>query len=537
MSPRRRVLVVGLDGATWDLLDPWLSRGALPTLGRLIARGSACRLQSTLPPVTSPAWPSFMTGKEPANHGVFDFFRVAAFRAGARPGRVELVDSTDIRSRLFWECLSAAGRSVGVLNVPVTYPPRPVNGYLVPGLPVPDDGIATYPPQVLQPYANELGPYRTMPRLLYEPGNEAEFGDDLRDLTATQIAYALRLCRAHPTDFMMVHFPATDVAQHKLWRHLDAAHPWHVPARARFGDIVRELYVQIDAGLNALLTAMPDAAVFVLSDHGFGPQTRTVNLNLHLAEHGLLTFEAGRRLRRWAWRREWSTKVGQRLWRRERLLDWDDVDWTRTRAYALGHMGQIWLNVPDRERATARTEVARALRELKDPVTGGSLVDRLIWREEAPGGAYAHEGPEAYVIMDGHRAPAYPMLAGDGRVVTEQRRGDSGHHRPDGILVGSGEGIRAGATLEGARLVDVAPTILHLMGVAVPDDLDGRVLRGLLEGSREVEYQPSPAFEAAPRERDEDLEARMAARLRALGYLEGSTGVADRGSGSRPSGS
>mgnify|MGYP001080696675 CR=1 FL=1 len=516
MDPVKKVLVIALDGATWDLLGPWLAGGAMPALAQLADAGRTGHLQSTLPPLTSPAWPSFMTGKQPANHGVFDFFQ-----AGTRPGQIALIDSTHIRSRLFWEYLSAAGLRVGVLNVPATYPPRPVNGYLVPGLLAPDQGTTTYPPQLLHPYASDLGRYRLTPQMLYEPRKETEFATELREVTAAQIRYALRLARDIPTDFMMVHFLATDIAQHKLWHHLDPAHPWHDPARAHLGTIVRDLYTQIDAGLAQLLALMPEATVIVMSDHGFGPQTRTVNLNLYFAQRGLLTFKSGRRLRRLAWRHKWLTKIGQRWWGRERLLNWDDVDWSRTRAYSKGHMGQVWLNVPRHERAAARAQVATALRELRDPATGKRLVDQLIWQEEVAHGPYAQLGPDLHLIMDGYRALAYPMLAADGRVVTEQRRGDSGHHRPDGILIAAGPGIKPGGTVEGARLIDLAPTILHLQDVPLPDDMDGVVLQSLLANPANLRYQPAQTYESLspPTARVEHED--MAVRLRALGYLEG----------------
>jgi predicted AlkP superfamily phosphohydrolase/phosphomutase len=511
-----RILVVALDGATWDLLYPWLDEEVLPNLRKLAQRGVTGSLQSTLPPVTCPAWPSFMTGKQPANHGVFDFFQ-----QGVQPGDVELVNSTHIRSRLFWEYLSDAGVSVGILNVPLTYPPRPVNGYVIPGLLAPDQGAMTHPPRFWQPYQGELGPYRVTPEVTYKPGNEARFIADLHALTATQIRYAHRLAQEHPTDFLMVHFLATDIAQHKLWRHLDATHPWHRTEQAHFGRAVRDLYTQIDAGLGQLLSLMPGATVLVISDHGFGAQTQTVNLNIYFAERGLLTFKEGRALKRRAWQQPWTTKIGQRLWHRQRLLDWDDVDWKRTRAYSLGHMGQVWLNATGRERAAVSLEVAAALQALCDPQSGTPLVARLIWRNEAPAGSFAHLSPDLYVMMVDPRVVAYPLLAADGRIVTEQKLVDSGNHRPEGILIAAGPGIRPGGQVAGARLIDLAPTILHLLGTAVPDDLDGVVLQSLLAEPGTVCYQRARAGDAVPTTFQAEQQDIVAAQLRALGYLEG----------------
>ena len=209
-----KLLIIGLDGATFDLIKPWAAEGKLPTLAKLMQDGVTGNLESTLPPVTSPAWPTFMTGKNPGKHGVFDFIR-------PRAGTFDMVNASQIKGKLLWEILSEAGYSVGVLNVPITYPPRKVNGYMVPGLLSPDQGKTVYPPDLLKPYEAELGKYRLTPNVQYKAGNEDEFIADLHDLIDTQLRYALRLMKDHPTDVLMLHFLATDNGSHALWRFMD----------------------------------------------------------------------------------------------------------------------------------------------------------------------------------------------------------------------------------------------------------------------------------------------------------------------------
>lgn len=133
-----RVLVIGIDGATFDLIGPWAAGGQLPYLAQLMVEGVHGPLESTLPPVTSPAWPSFATGKNPGKHSVFDFIRPLG-------GQFDLVNATSIKARTLWQILSDAGRRVGVVNVPVTYPPAPLNGFIVSGLPSPKTAEITYP--------------------------------------------------------------------------------------------------------------------------------------------------------------------------------------------------------------------------------------------------------------------------------------------------------------------------------------------------------------------------------------------------------
>src|SRR5512137_2179870 len=396
-----RLLVIGLVGATLDLICPWAEQGYLPHLAQLITEGTHGPLESTLPPVTSPAWPSFVTGKNPGRHGVFDFIR-------PRAGKFDMVNASQIDGRMIWEYLSAAGLTCGVLNVPITYPPRKVNGYLVPGLLSPDQGKTTWPPDFLKPYEAELGPYRLTPRVSYKAGNEDEFIADIHDLIETQARYALRLMRDHPTDFTMVHFLATDIGQHALWKHQDPTHPAHDPAQAqRYGNAIRDIYARLDAVVGQMMALTPDATVMVMSDHGFGPLHRIVNLNMLFLETGLLALKRTPwvQLRAWAFKRGLTPAAVWKLVERvglqnmvtrvsrgarnqvvNRFLGFEDVDWSRTLAYSMGHVGQVYLNLKGREPqgivepgdyVAARQRVMDVLRQLPVPV------DRVIPREEA----------------------------------------------------------------------------------------------------------------------------------------------------------
>jgi len=542
-----RLLVIGLDGATLDLVRPWAAQGHLPHLAKLIAEGTHGPLESTLPPVTSPAWPSFVTGKNPGRHGVFDFIRPRA--GGPRTGAFDMVNASQIDGRMIWEYLSDAGLTCGVLNVPITYPPRKVNGYLVPGLLSPDQGKTTYPPDFLRPYEAELGPYRLTPRVSYKIGNEDAFIADIADLIETQARYALRLMRDHPTDFTMAHFLATDISQHALWKHQDPTHPAHDPAQAaRYGNAIRDIYARLDDVIGQMMALAPDATVIVMSDHGFGPLHRIVNLNMLFLEAGLLALKQTPwvRLRAWAFKRGFTPaavwKVIERVglqnivWRVSKkarnevvgkFLGFEDVDWSRTLAYSMGHVGQVYVNLKGREPQgivepedyeAVRERVIGVLKSLGDREGSPLRVDRIIPREEAASGPYLDRAPDLHVVMDGYRTIAFPLFAQDGQIITRQIRDDSGCHRLHGVFIARGQGIAHGE-IAGARIIDLAPTILHLMNVPVPDDMDGHVLTEALVTPRPVETQTAvPASHA-----QEDLTAEEAAeveeRLRALGYL------------------
>jgi predicted AlkP superfamily phosphohydrolase/phosphomutase len=537
----RRILIFGLDGATLDLVRPWAAAGYLPNLARLMAEGVTGQLESTLPPVTSPAWPTFMTGCNPGKHGVFDFIR-------PRGDGFDLVNASSIRQPTIWRILSEAGLRVGVMSVPVTYPAQPVNGFLITGMLSPTHGgQVCYPPDLLRRYEPLLGPYRIVPRVQYTPGVEAAFLADLYDLIDTHGRWGLHLMQHEPWDVFMVHFLALDVMQHALWRFMDTSHPRYEPGP--FADGIREGYARVDAALGRMLDRIDgETIVMIMSDHGFGPLHGIVNLNNYLIEKGLLKLRRDplTRLRAGAFRHgltpatafRWLSRLrvqnlvarvskGARNRVMGRFLSYDAVDWSGTVAYSMGHVGQIYLNIAGREpegtvdasdyEATL-ARVMDVLRQLVGP-DGRQLVTRMVPRDTTYHGPFAAYGPDLHVEFDHYRWISFPLFATDGHVLTEQIRGDSGCHRQDGLFVAMGPGIKRAETLSGARIVDLAPTILHLAGLAVPTQMDGRVLQGILENPLPIRYQESgggvDTQTSLLREETDELEE----RLRGLGYL------------------
>ncbi len=554
----RKLIIIGLDGATFDLIKPWAAEGKLPTLAKLMQEGVTGELESTLPPVTSPAWPTFMTGKNPGKHGVFDFIR-------PRAGTFDMVNASQIKGKLLWEILGEAGYSVGVLNVPITYPPRKVTGYMVPGLLSPDQGKTVYPPDLLKPYETELGKYRLTPNVQYKAGNEDEFIADLHDLIDTQLRYALRLMKDHPTDVLMLHFLATDNGSHALWRFMDRTHPRHDPAlAAKYGDALLKVYQHLDDAVRQVQEAASKGQpqrgasqgargnVIVMSDHGFGPLHRTINLNILFIEKGLMHLKPRffTQVRWWAFRNGltpasaykilsqlgWqniTAKVSRKA-RNEmvsKFLSFEDVDWSKTVAYSMGHVGQIYINLrgrephglvsPDQYQA-ARQKVIDALSTLIDPATGKSLVDCIIPREEAAQGPYADQGADLHLILDGYKTIAFPLFATEGRVLTSQIRGDSGCHRLQGIFIGHGAAFAQGASIVGAKITDLAPTILHILNVPVPEDMDGHVLADALSPelrAKAAQVGAAATTSTAQVDFTAEEQAEVEERLRALGYL------------------
>lgn len=538
-----KLLIIGIDGATFDLILPWVEAGHLPNLERLISSGVHGELASTLPPVTSPAWPTFMTGCNPGKHGVFDFIQPAG-------SDFSLVNATKIKQPTVWQRLSAAGYRVGVLNVPVTYPPQPLNGFMISGILSPKGGEICYPPNLIERYQADLGEYRVAPNIQYKPGIEQEYIEDIRGLIRAHGEWALRLMSEESWDVMMVHFIALDIMMHALWRYMDHSHPRHEPSPHE--NAIRDAYKLVDDYIGRMLDLVPpETNVMLMSDHGFGPLHKIVNLNVFLFERGMLKLrgDVRTRVKAAAFRRGITPAGVYRLVERiglqnlatrvskekrnqvvGRFLSFENVDWSQTVAYSMGHVGQVYLNMIGREPngiveksnyQQRRRELVETLGELKDK-NDRPLISKIIVREETYHGPFTENGPDLHLIIDDYNMIAFPLFATDGKVITEQIRGDSGCHRREGIFIAQGPGIREGRKLAEANILDLAPTIMHLLGEAVPRIMDGRVLHEIFDEPSDVKYLEEAADTVGLTDNQSlshDEETQLEERLRSLGYL------------------
>ena len=262
-----RVLVIGLDGMTFDVLRPLIDQGLLPAFQASLTQAAWSPLLSTIPPFTAPAWTTFMTGMNPGWHGVTNFQRPRGDQCG-------FVDATQIKDTL-WEMISRAGKQVIVVNVPLTYPPRPVNGVLISGMLTPSSASEfTYPPQV----ATELEDY--IIDLDYLTDGEDFRQDvvhdrphmlaDLQHILERRTANLLRLMQTSPWDFCMTVFTCTDRVTHFFWDEIGelieqgATSPVH-EAILRFYQTLDQAVAQLIAAASA------ETTVIFMSDHGFGP--------------------------------------------------------------------------------------------------------------------------------------------------------------------------------------------------------------------------------------------------------------------------
>jgi predicted AlkP superfamily phosphohydrolase/phosphomutase len=556
MQSARRVWTLGLDGATLDLIRPWADQGQLPVLGRLMRGGVSGPLRSTYPPLTGPAWASFMTGMSPGRHGVLEFFR-------RQPGTYRQILNTyrDVDAGPLWRLLSEAGKRVGVMGVPMTYPPDAVNGFMISGLLTPAGRRDfTFPISLLDELEARLGSYRLRHDEKYRRNAPEPFIREQYEILENNVQAALYLMHKEPWDFFMVHLLGSDRVQHEFWHLLDPAHPQHDPAeRRRYGNVILDFFRQMDAAVGRLVEALDeDVVILVMSDHGFGPVKRFINLNTWLLQQGLMRLKPGPKtaLRHLLYRlginyntaAHWVLKLGfgrqamelgrqrREVLQRRLFLSLDDVDWAQTKVYSVGNFGQMYVNLrgrepqgsvaPGAEYEAVLDDLAQRLRAMTDPETGRSVIAEIFRREDVYEGPHAHASADLMFLTRDMEYKAMGLSDFSSRRVFDPVYGTTGHHRMDGLMIWHGAGvIREGQVFEGARIQDLAPTLLFLMGQPVPAEMDGCVLLNLFTPEFRRAHAVTYAASREPRLGSDDSvyseqeQAEMRNMLQSLGYV------------------
>ena len=549
------LLILGLDGATLDLAEPWIADGRLPHLARLARDGAWGRLASTVPAATFPSWTTFMTGVNPGRHGVLDFTRRERGEYSVR-----FVNATYRKAPTIWRLLSDAGRRVSVLGLPGTYPPEPVNGYMVSGFDTPvttrADASFVYPAAFADEVAEAGGfPFADFQEFSIGPGWHAEACRKLCEGIDRKVALAGRLLARERWDCLMLLFGESDTAAHHFWALHDTRSPRHDAAQAAaLGDPLLTVYAALDAAVGRLMAMVPTATVLVVSDHGFGGAGTTgVRLNRWLAQQGLLRFAPRAATARWAGRlraaavraipESWQARCfrlgdGALASRLESGVRFGGIDWSGTSAFSeeLNYFPSIWLNVQGRDRCgtvpvrdySERCETIRAaLLDWRDPHTGERVVAKVWQREELYTGAWVATAPDLVLELatpGGYSYVGVPSYGADGPAVEPldpavlggKLAGMSGSHRADGLFMLSGAPVQPGR-VDGAQIADMAPTIMALCGVAPPEDWDGRALAALRR--RPLAAVEASAWAMAESDYDDAETADLQRRLERLGYL------------------
>jgi predicted AlkP superfamily phosphohydrolase/phosphomutase len=549
-----RTLIIGLDGATFDLINPLIEAGDMPVLKSLIADGTHGPLETFPNSNSAAAWSSIVTGYNPGHHGIFHFN--ASLIGQDQSTAWNPSTSLHRRKDPFWRILSAAGQRVGVINVPISFPADRVNGFMLAGMDAPglnSPGFAE-PPDLLANLQRQGINYVLDAPNLREASrrNPHRLPVIVKRMIDARAKTILHLMQSEPWNVLMAVFVATDRVQHYFWpgdlSRLDQ--PDWIP--------IRSVYRQIDEFFGKALTLIDsNTTVLVVSDHGFGrviPAKDT--LNQLFAGLGLLHFTQ-RSLSVKSRLLKSLLRAGRRLLP-YRLQDrlaraWPDLhlravnanarsifDWSRTKVFASTRGSRIWINLKERSPEgivspdnffALRDQVREIVLKIVDPVSGKPVVREVHRREDIYRGEFVDKAPDLLVQWNSNDINDRLEYSSGGRtIVMKPSVSDgsvnkwNGSHRSQGIFIARGPHIRAGFTMSDVKLYDIAPTVLYLQDHPIPIDSDGKVLTSMFteKMARPVQrYEPTtqnPTGDSTELASDEA--SQIAERLRGLGYIE-----------------
>ena len=538
----RKVLVLGLDGATFDIIEPMVESGRLPVLGRLMREGVWGGLESTIPPVTIPAWVSMTTGMNPGKLGLYDLLRREGYGVEANAHCYE--DNTPV-----WKILNRYGVRTGVMNVPGTYPPDEVDGFMVTGMMTPSKNSPYYYPSTLgADLASTVEDYEIdVPHWKYF--DEGIFVKDLYKVTEKRGRAAEYLIGHISCEFYMIVFTSSDRLHHLLWDKRD---------------VVEAYWEELDSIIGRILEQFEDdVTVFVVSDHGFTGLERTFFVNEWLNRKGFLKLRSqfinrsfvkfGRlvegiykflgklklirpitdllnkvmgldRISKYTYAYLSNVNLGGR------------VDWGRTRAFSCVHtpeFGQIYVNmvgkmkegsVYEEERERVLDSILKKLERLPGARWGEKAHVEAFKAKEVYSGPHLDAAPDIVFTIDGGRCEVDAKV-GEGRIFAKGAplTNWKGTHVREGVFIARGPGIKSGLRVEKATIMDVAPTVLHVYGVPPTQEMDGRVLREIFEDGAVFPSMEPLEDMAEERKKSPALtpleKTLIEARLKKLGYI------------------
>lgn len=526
MKPR--LAVIGLDGADWQIMGPLIDDGSLPNLSRLMREGSHGELLSNFPPHTPAAWSTIFTGVNPGKHGIFTFHTLI-------PGTYawRLTQSNDRKALALWEIANRAGLRVGAINIPMTFPAERIDGYMISGiLGSPGAVPGAFWPEDL---ADEvLGVVPDFPMDVVERQGGEYSVEKLRRNWDLRLAVIRHLLETRRVDVLLAVITATDAVQHH-WLS-DPSTP--LPGAA---EVIRETYMRVDELIGEIAGVLgDDGDIVVLSDHGSAPVNLYLNLTRLLEDLGLVTRPSPLETLVGRVQRKLATTLWQRPGNSRDAATPVNMDHVMARSQVYNMLTHVSLRlnlagrepagvIPSESEESARAEIASMLEAVE---TEKAPWARFTMRtqEELFSGDHVELMPDLCgMTLDGQTLtmPQAFYLRDHPAFLTPQEAIEAnpdivrGTHRLQGVLLAAGPSFHSERQVEDATLNDITPTLLQVLGLPVPDYMDGSPLSEMLRvDAASTSHDLSGEREEAPREDyDEEDVAAVEKRLRDLGYL------------------
>ncbi|HEX2049114.1 MAG TPA: alkaline phosphatase family protein [Actinomycetota bacterium] len=525
-----RVLIIGWDGVDWKILQPMLDAGELPNLQALVDKGAYGDCLSTVPSHSWCAWPSFMTGLNPAGHAVFDILE-------HKPGATKRLPVTykSIKNRTIFEDFTDADKTSLAINIPLTFPPPMIKGKVIGGGVLPASRSYTHPVELQQELdANAPFPVNGMSWTTFRNRPEA-FLEECAEITAKRQRAFEYLMDTTEWDFGVLVYVSTDRIQHCLMEYIHPEHPAYPEMKdTGVAKQARAVYQQLDDGLAKLLErTTDDDLVIFMSDHGHQACTRAVTMDRVLQHLGYLEFGRGSfafNLIRWGPGRRIARRIYDLLKLHGRIsIPASPIEWGKTKAYtSVVSTGEgVSVNLKGREPGgtvdpkdfeKVREEVKAALEAFRDPGNGQPPIAKIYRKEEILHGQFLDTAPDLLLVP----APFYSLT--HAKSMVEEADWMSGDHRLEGVIVATGPEVTPGPLKETAELIDLGPTSMAALGVPSAIPRDGKVLETLVGPGKSLEVRSGGDAGRATTVDESGLneqeEGEIEDHLRGLGYVE-----------------
>lgn len=464
-----KVVMIGLDGLSPDLVFKWANE--LPYLSTLMDQGIYGRIESTVPPLTPPTWTCVLSGKNPGQFGFWDF----TYRRDFSYGEPQLVNSKvrDEATESLYHILPAHHKKVAVINVPLTYPPPEIpHGYCLSSFMTPSGKSRfAYPPELKEEITKLIGEYIIdvpKPGVNSRQMNEFQALKKIYQMDQQRFDLLKYFITNKNCDFIFVVIMGTDRIPHLFCRYSDEEHVRYTP-HPTLKHVLKDHYKFCDKNIGEVMDLVDEETSLVaLSGYSTQRLDGRINLNEWLIQEGYM-------------------QLSQRPKALTPLIK-ADIDWKKTRAWATGYTGQIYLNVQGREKEgiVDPDEYNALLNELSERICtitdqkDNRLETKVFKRKDIHTGKYAKSGPDLFIYFDNCRWNTSELIGYNSIYSYEVPKGqDDGSHRPYGFFLFTGPRVSKLGELSGATLLDIAPTILNLMGIKIPLDMEGRnLLRG-----------------------------------------------------------
>lgn len=532
-----KVFIFGIDGAGPEVVNKWIKEGHLKNLKKIKQRGLSGKLKSIFPPLTGPAWPSFHTGTNPGKHGVYNWIDLSQSYEG------KVINQKDIKTQTVWNNISNSGGKIGLVSFPITYPPEKVDGFVIPGLLTPSTGDShSYPKKAAKLLSKEVPNFRYISPHYNPSSSPRKWVDELKETIvarrkASELLYKKYLSNSDSVT-LATHFFSTDRVQHRLWNYRED--DW---------DPRLEVFKETDRQIGKLMELAPDDSTFiVISDHGFGSVERIFNVNNWLRSEGFLKLKndfssvCKKKLSDIGLSERKLEPIGEKafpLLKKLNLIDNyatdpltngivsslflsnKDVDWKETKAYSRSDVGHVRLNLKGRENSgivdkqsfdIVRKEIMAKLEQVKLPNGEGKLAEWVKPKEDVYHGPFLDDAPD--VLFN----PLPNATLGYGAIMFLSSQLfdtpiEPGHHRRNGILLAAGQEVTS--CNKDAEITDIAPTLLNLFSLPIPEQMDGEVIKEI--APRDPSYRKPSDFYKTRKKGTESREAKK--RLKDLGYL------------------